>query len=1157
MLYKSIIGYLTLLLSVVGSAKGETNATPTQTNTYIQPSFLSQLNNMFGSNPLEKSKQAKETGIKVVIVYECGASSDTSSDLSSGGSSDASFASFESPEVESITQTNTVVKTSDLTYKISTDVTQTDTTTVCENDNCVVTVNKNVTPSTVDSTTKVTYTTTETTTSASTKSKKTLTHLHTDYTTNTVNGTTTKLGTETVNFTTKALTISTAVTTTTTIFLATTQPSTYSMETTMETIATTQQNPVTTKAPVSSSQSVTISTASFTEDVTVASIVNKNSTFVVTTSNQTIVSTASNGTVDSLTTVAPSTYANSSAIEITTVIPHNVSTSTQFTTSQITSGYFANSSILSNSTISSSNSTVSLSNSTISLTLANVTVPVSTIVSSSIETVVTSSTAVGSAALAKLSASSTSTSSSAAITVSSNSNNYNGDAFNVIDTLAPPSVYSREALNFDMPDGVDNEGVPIETNKFYANLFLDSQTDMIWSYPYGLFWKTNDYYGFGVQHTNVSDRQFGSQTTNNEGVDSYYLNPTGNAEVIFSATSLTNSSNYMFLSDMESMSINVKLASTSTLGSDYIEIPVVQGMGFVTAIYHGDTVPLLNSLIGILTLTQETSSVLNETVLKYRATLFNGVEWIIYVTLPSSSNSFKLTASDPYNIKGSKTIDGLIIQVAVAPSTSSTNLKKRDESVFEGYYDSAAGMYVTDTEVEGTITAGTVAQYGFKYTTEGESSSGLPIVFALPHHVESLVSSVSQCATGISLSSTTKGEMYAYLTDELLMSETLQTDIQFLPWTESMTQSLSYTADQLNLLVETANEELQVDIAATVASMDSMYYSGKVLDKYAYILLVLHDIIQDEEVTNSTLAQMKEAFAPFIANEEYYPLIYDTMFGGVTSGSGQDGDTGLEFGATYYNDHHFHYGYFVHAAAIVGKVDKDLGGDWAETNKDWINSLVRDVANPSRDDPYFPVSRSFDWFAGHSWAAGLFASGDGKNQESSSEDYNFAYGMKLWGKVIGDESMESRGDLMLAVMTRSMNKYMYYKSDNTVEPEEILPNKVSGIFFENKVTYTTFFGSPDTNPEYVHGIHMVPITPASSLIRTSSYVEEEWKDQISTFIDNVDSGWTGILKLNQALYDPQTAYEFFSSSSWSDTYLDNGQSRTWSLAFSGGVANSC
>lgn len=86
------------------------------------------------------------------------------------------------------------------------------------------------------------------------------------------------------------------------------------------------------------------------------------------------------------------------------------------------------------------------------------------------------------------------------------------------------------------------------------------------------------------------------------------------------------------------------------------------------------------------------------------------------------------------------------------------------------------------------------------------------------------------------------------------------------------------------------------------------------------------------------------------------------------------GDAGVDFGNTYYNDHHFHYGYHILAAATIGQLDPD----WAKANRDYVNLLVRDVANPSEDDKFFPQWRSFDWYHGHSWAHGLYAAADGK-----------------------------------------------------------------------------------------------------------------------------------------------------------------------------------
>lgn len=95
----------------------------------------------------------------------------------------------------------------------------------------------------------------------------------------------------------------------------------------------------------------------------------------------------------------------------------------------------------------------------------------------------------------------------------------------------------------------------------------------------------------------------------------------------------------------------------------------------------------------------------------------------------------------------------------------------------------------------------------------------------------------------------------------------------------------------------------------------------------------------------------------------------------VSSATYETGNGGADFGNTFYNDHHFHYGYFILTAAIIGHLDP---GWLTPANVDWVNTLVRDVANPSSFDKYFPVFRNFDWYHGHSWAHGLYETLDGK-----------------------------------------------------------------------------------------------------------------------------------------------------------------------------------
>lgn len=217
--------------------------------------------------------------------------------------------------------------------------------------------------------------------------------------------------------------------------------------------------------------------------------------------------------------------------------------------------------------------------------------------------------------------------------------------------------------------------------------------------------------------------------------------------------------------------------------------------------------------------------------------------------------------------------------------------------------------------------------------------------------------------------------------------------------------------------------------------------------------------------------------------------------------------------------------------------------------------LARDFANPVSDSLY-PFSRSFDWYMGHSWAKGLFPSADGKDQESSSEDTMASYGIKMWGKIINDKNMEARGNLMLAIQARTLPLYFLYQDDNTIEPAGYIGNKVSGVLFENKIDHVTYFG---TQIEYIQGIHMLPLMPMSTLIRSQDFVSQEWAAyNFETYVRQVYGGWRGVLMANLAIVDPVTSYNFFSNASGDFTadMLDGGASQTWYLALSAALGGS-
>jgi hypothetical protein len=158
----------------------------------------------------------------------------------------------------------------------------------------------------------------------------------------------------------------------------------------------------------------------------------------------------------------------------------------------------------------------------------------------------------------------------------------------------------------------------------------------------------------------------------------------------------------------------------------------------------------------------------------------------------------------------------------------------------------------------------------------------------------------------------------------------------------------------------------------------------------------------------------------------------------------------------------------------------------------------------------------------------------------------------MWGKVTGDANMEARANLQLAVQARSMRNYFLLESDNQNQPPQFVPNKVTGILFENKVDHTTYFGG---NIEYIQGIHMIPINPSSAYTRSARFVQEEWDTYFSNGrAEQAQGGWKHILKSNQALIDPQASYDHFADPNF-DGQLDGGASRTWYLAYAAALLN--
>jgi endoglucanase Acf2 len=313
-----------------------------------------------------------------------------------------------------------------------------------------------------------------------------------------------------------------------------------------------------------------------------------------------------------------------------------------------------------------------------------------------------------------------------------------------------------------------------------------------------------------------------------------------------------------------------------------------------------------------------------------------------------------------------------------------------------------------------------------------------------------------------------------------------------------------YDRDALDGLVRDAAGESDLFPVGLEGKKDS-YWTGKSLGKVSS-LVWLADQLGDTKTRTRLVGALEKELDDWFdgrpPNRFYYDASWRTLIGlpaGYQSG-------------TEMNDHHFHYGYFVWAAATIAAHDPA----WAQSEK-WgavVKLLVKDVANWERSDERFPRLRYFDPYAGHSWASGPAMFDRGNNEESSSEDVNFAAGLVLWGAITGDDTLRDLGAFLYETTVSAIEQY-WLDVDHDVFPKGFR-HPVAGIVWGDGVKYDTWW---DRNPIYVHGINVLPVTGASLYLgRRPEVVRERYEHLLRENRGPVQQ-WRDVLWMYEALDD--------------------------------------
>jgi len=175
------------------------------------------------------------------------------------------------------------------------------------------------------------------------------------------------------------------------------------------------------------------------------------------------------------------------------------------------------------------------------------------------------------------------------------------------------------------------------------------------------------------------------------------------------------------------------------------------------------------------------------------------------------------------------------------------------------------------------------------------------------------------------------------------------------------------------------------------------------------------------------------------------------------------------FGSFQFTDHHFHYGYLIQAAALLGMVDFDFINQYSGI----LTMIAKQYANWDRADQNFPFLRTFDPWMGHSYAGGI-SSFNGNNQESTSEAVQSWHALFFLGSVLGNNAMRDAGAFGYLSESLATLEYWFNRWGDVWPAAYSANRSVVGILWPWGYVYGTYFG---VDPQWIHGIQMLPISP--------------------------------------------------------------------------------
>ena len=465
------------------------------------------------------------------------------------------------------------------------------------------------------------------------------------------------------------------------------------------------------------------------------------------------------------------------------------------------------------------------------------------------------------------------------------------------------------------------------------------------------------------------------------------------------------------------------------------------------------------------------------------------------------------------------------LSVAALPDSSAATMTTFTRSAY---------AFVSDTKAEWQVDHAN-SRVLTNFTTHVETMEGEPappIIGLYPHHYHD---NSSLPTAGLGSIASIRGAI------RLFASSSFSTDYAYYGFVPFWPAVAAEQSEQLAIQISRDSDRarrmmLQIGYGP--------YWQGKGLARITQLMHVAHNqslIAKRDRLLQLTQQRMQQWLSG--ANRRTY-FHYDPKLGTVVSYP-EEYDAVRDM-----NDHHFHYGYWIRAAADIAIYDPE----WARS-ENWggmIDLLIADIATTERGRSDFPYLRNFDPYEGHSWASGVALSPDGNNQESSSEAVNAWASLIIWGELQQRPDLVELGMYLYSTEIQSVNHY-WFDIHGLVLPEEYLNEEVSMVF-GGKLMHNTWWID---EPRQIHGINLLPITASSTYLGLDKDfvrrnlaaldMESEIYQQRGRRAKPVDI-WQDLFAKYLALADPEAGWASWDE--WGSVELGDTRSHTlhWLLS---------